>query len=105
MPKIALPKIALPKIALPMRRWVQKAGYPQAVQQLKQETRKLLGLSNDVAISVTELSCSEPGCPDVETVVAILREREKPILARIHKSIPDITPDELEAAFKRDLGA
>ena len=100
-----MPKIALPKIALPMGRRVQKAGYPQAVQQLKQETRKLLGLSNDVAISVTELSCREPGCPDVETVVAILREREKPILARIHKSIPDITPDELEAAFKRDLGA
>ena len=38
-----MPKIALPKIALPMGRRVQKAGYPQAVQQLKQETQKLLG--------------------------------------------------------------
>jgi hypothetical protein len=35
----------------------------------------------------------------VETVVAILRDGEKPIIARIHKSILDVTLDELKAAF------
>lgn len=87
------------KIALPMGRRIQKTGYPQAVQQLKLQMRKLLGLSDDVTISVSELTCREPGCPDVETVVAILRGGEKPIVARIHKSIPDVTVDELKAAF------
>ena len=82
-----------------MGRRARKAGYPQAVQELKLQTQRLLDLPDDVAISVTELSCQEPGCPDVETVVAILREGQKPILARIHKSIPDITSDELKAAF------
>ncbi|WFU42169.1 nitrate reductase [Bradyrhizobium sp. CB82] len=87
------------KIALPMGRRVQKAGYPQAVQQLKLQTQKLLGLSDDVTISVSELTCREPGCPDVETIVAILRDGEKPTIARIHKSIPEVTLDELKAAL------
>jgi hypothetical protein len=50
--------------------------------------------SDDVTISVTELSCREAGCPDVETVVAILREEEKPSIARVNKSIPDVTANE-----------
>ncbi|WP_156908600.1 nitrate reductase [Bradyrhizobium murdochi] len=89
----------MPKIALPMGRRVQRIGYPQAVQELKLQTQKLLGLSNDVTISVSELTCREPGCPDVETVVAILRDGEKPIIARIHKSIPEVTVDELKEAL------
>jgi hypothetical protein len=94
----------MPKIALPMGRRVQRTGYPQAVQELKLQTQKLLGLSDDVTISVSELTCREPGCPDVETVIAILRDREKPIIARIHKSIPDVTLDELKEALDLRLG-
>jgi hypothetical protein len=90
----------MPKIAFPMGRRVQRTGYPQAVQELKLQTQKLLGLSDDVTVSVTELSCREPGCPTVETVVAILGEGEKPTIARIHKPIPNVTPDELKAAFE-----
>jgi hypothetical protein len=89
----------MPKIALPMGRRVQRIGYPQAVQELKLQTQKLLGLSDDVTVSVSELTCREPGCPDVETLVAILRDGEKPMIARIHKSIPDITLDELKEAL------
>ncbi|MGY3487972.1 hypothetical protein ACVW1C_005855 [Bradyrhizobium sp. USDA 4011] len=89
----------MPKIALPMGRRVQRIGYPQAVQELKLQTQKLLGLSDDVTVSVSELTCREPGCPDVETLVAILRDGEKPMIARIHKSIPDITLDELKTAL------
>ncbi|WP_157449977.1 nitrate reductase [Bradyrhizobium sp. ARR65] len=81
----------------------QRTGYPEAVQQLKLQTQKLLGLADDVTISVTELSCREPGCPDVETVVAILREGEKPSIAKVHRSIPEVTPDELKAAFELAL--
>ena len=73
------------------------------IHDLKLQTQKLLGLPDDVTISVTELSCREPGCPDVETVVAILREAEKPTIARIHKTIPDVTSDELKAAFELAL--
>lgn len=89
----------MPKIASPLGRRTQRAGYPQAIQALKLQTQALFGLSDDVTISVSELTCRDPGCPDVETVVAILRQGEKPVIARIHKSILDVTPDELMAAF------
>ena len=87
------------KTAFALGRRARRAGYPEAIQQLKLETRKLLGLSDDVTISVTELTCREPGCPDVETVIAILRAKEKPTIARVHKSIPEVTCKELETAF------
>lgn len=93
----------MPKIAQPMGRRIQKHGYPQAVQQLKLQARRLLGLSDDVAVSVSELSCREPGCPDVETVIAVLNEGESPRIARVHRSIPDVTLDDLKAAFDLTL--
>jgi hypothetical protein len=83
-----------------MGRRTRGAGYPEAVQQLKLQTQKLLGLSDGVTISLTELTCREPGCPDVETVIGILREGEKPAIARIHKPIPEVTLDELRAALE-----
>ena len=90
----------MPKIASPMGRRAQKSGYPQAVQELKQQTRSLLGLPDDVTVSVSELTCRDPGCPDVETVVAVLREGQKPAIARIHKSILEVRFDELKVALK-----
>ena len=88
------------KTAFALGRRAPRTGYPEAVQRVKQQTQKLLDLSEDVTVSVTELSCREPGCPDVETVVAILSEREKPCVARFHKSIPDVTAEELKTAFE-----
>jgi hypothetical protein len=52
-----------------------KAGYPDASARLQAETRALLGLSEDVVISVTELACREP--------------------------VPEVTSDHLAAAFAR----
>jgi hypothetical protein len=91
------------KAAFPLGRGVQRTGYPLAVRQLKFHTRELLGLSDDVTISVTELTCREPGCPDIETVVAILSEAQKPIIVRIHSAIPDVTLDQLREAFEAGL--
>ncbi|WP_019063689.1 hypothetical protein [Streptomyces prunicolor] len=34
--------------------------------------RRLLGLDEDTAVMVRQLACTEPGCPPVETVVAVL---------------------------------
>jgi hypothetical protein len=72
-------------------------GYREAVANIKTETRKRLSLPEDVAISVSELSCSDPGCPDVETVIALLKAGEKPRVFRIHKSIIEISIPELQA--------
>jgi hypothetical protein len=76
-----------------------KLGYPDAVARLKVEARALLHLPDDVVVTVTELACREPGCPDIETVVAVLKADEKPRTARIHKPIPAVTAEDLAASF------
>ncbi len=63
-----------------------KAGYPDAVARLQTATRALFGLSDDVVVLVTEINCREAGCPDVETVVAVLRAGEKPYLDWLPRS-------------------
>lgn len=44
---------------------------PQAVH-IAQLVRTLLRLPEDVAVTVQQLSCREPGCPPIETVIAVL---------------------------------
>jgi hypothetical protein len=48
---------------------------------------------------VTELNCREPGCPDTETIIAILSAGQSPRIARIHKAIPEVEMAELAAAL------
>ncbi|QND69826.1 hypothetical protein [Tardiphaga robiniae] len=56
-----------PNLFLSPRR--TKSGYREAVAWIKAETRSALRLDDDTTVSVSELSCSDPGCPDVETVI------------------------------------
>lgn len=44
----------------------------QHVSGLKDVVRSVLGLDPDTAVLVQQLACTEPGCPPVETVVAVL---------------------------------
>jgi hypothetical protein len=43
---------------------------------------------------VTELRCSEPGCPPLETVIAILSENGSRQY-RLHKSIEEVAEDDI----------
>jgi hypothetical protein len=74
-----------------------RAGYSDAMARLQAATRALLDLSDDV----TELACREPGCPDIETIVAVMRTGEGPRTAKFRKPLPDITADDLAAEFAR----
>ena len=58
------------------------ANNPEVTARVKGWLREVMGLSDDVVVMVTELRCAEDGCPDVETVIAILGE---PGIARKHK--------------------
>jgi hypothetical protein len=47
-----------------------------AIRALKAAARALFDAGEDDAVVVNELQCTEPGCPPIETVVALLgRER------------------------------
>jgi hypothetical protein len=63
-----------------------KAGHAETMERPKAATRALLDLSDDVVVSVTEITCRKSGCPDVETVVAALRAGE-PCTAKFRKPL------------------
>ena len=41
---------------------------------IKQWTRSYLQLDDEAVINVSELACADPGCPLVETVIAVFEE-------------------------------
>ncbi|WP_292485620.1 hypothetical protein [Mesorhizobium sp.] len=46
-------------------------------------------------MSVTELACRKDGCPDIETVIGIMRPGEKIETIRVNKAIADVTSHDL----------
>lgn len=44
---------------------------PAHALAIKQWAREILRLDDDAVITVSELACADPGCPLVETVIAV----------------------------------
>lgn len=66
---------------------------PEHIQQLKAWTQEILALSADVPISISQLRCHEPGCPPIETVIAVMSQ---PIQTfKLHSAAGDIGRAEL----------
>jgi len=75
-----------------------------AIRSLKAAARTLFGAAEDDAVVVNELSCSELGCPPIETVVALLREGSPPRQVKVHKPAVEVTEDDLRAAIQEEQG-
>lgn len=55
-------------------------------------------LVDDVRILVTELACTEPGCPPTETVIALMHPGT-PQQFKIHKPLREVTKDDVVRAL------
>jgi hypothetical protein len=66
-------------------------------RRIKEWVRELFALGDDVTILVSELACSEPGCPPVETVIALFRGREEPTKYTIHRPAVEVTREDVAA--------
>lgn len=56
----------------------------------------VFGLEEGTPMTVAELRCAEPGCPPVETVVAILGAPGSPRQWKVHKPISEVTFEDVE---------
>ena len=68
-----------------------------AVARVKRWVEQYMTLPPEAVVMVTELRCHEDGCPDVETVIAVLGP---PGVARRHKlakPAADVTPQDIWA--------
>jgi hypothetical protein len=70
-----------------------------AIRALKAAARTLFEAGDDDAVVVNELSCTEPGCPPIETVVALLRAGCEPRQVKVHKPAVEVTEDDLRHAM------
>ncbi|RWK56540.1 MAG: nitrate reductase [Mesorhizobium sp.] len=68
---------------------------PEKTRQIKVWVRRTCGLDDDIVVSVTELACRKDGCPDIETVIGIMRPGEKIETIRVNKAIADVTSHDL----------
>ncbi|GAB1543564.1 hypothetical protein NUACC21_62390 [Scytonema sp. NUACC21] len=60
----------------------------QQTRQVKEWIYQAFQLNEEIPISLSQLSCTEPGCPPIETVIAVMTN---PIQQyKIHKPIAEI---------------
>jgi hypothetical protein len=70
----------------------------EKTRQIKSWVREALELDEKVVVSVTELACRDAGCPDIETVIGIMRPGAKIKTLRIHKAIAEIVRQDIATA-------
>ena len=52
----------------------------------------------DVTVLVTELECTEPGCPPIETVIALLGA-DANVQHKIHKPVAEVSVEDVRSAL------
>jgi hypothetical protein len=73
---------------------------PVRIAEIKTNVAAVFNLPDSASILVTELRCTEPGCPPLETVIAILQEGQATIQHKVHKAVQEITSADI-----RDLAS
>jgi len=71
---------------------------PARSTAVKGWVRDELGLDESVTIVVTELTCTEPGCPPRETVIALLAPGSQRKFT-LHQPLDELTRDQVVAAL------
>ena len=66
------------------------------VDRIKSWAREIWGLGDEITIMVTELECREPGCPPIETVIAVLEGPGKTKQYKIHKTTDEVVRGDVE---------
>jgi hypothetical protein len=67
---------------------------PEAAAALKVRVRQMLKLPEDAVVMITELRCTEPGCPPLETVIVVMADGESKQY-KIHKAMVDLQDADL----------
>lgn len=78
-----------------LNQFKRAAGGPHA-RQIKDWIRKDLSLSDEYSVMVTELKCTEPDCPPIETVVAVLGPGSAQYQQKVHMPIEKVSESDVQ---------
>ena len=76
---------------------------PAKLQQLKDWVYETLTLDRDVPVSISQLKCPEPGCPPLETVIAVMNQ--PPQTYKIHRPATEIEQGDVIEAVSPEKAA
>ena len=71
---------------------------PTQLQQLKGWVYQALSLDTETPVSISQLTCTEPGCSPLETVIAVMTQ--PPQTYKIHQPAADIGEADVVQALK-----
>ncbi len=72
---------------------------PEQLKQLRTWVYQILSLDEATPISISQLTCTEPGCPPLETVIAVMTQ--PPLTYKIHRPAIDIGEADLVQAVEK----
>lgn len=73
-----------------------------AAGRVKEAVIAALALSEADAVSVNEIACRDPGCPDVETVVLVMRAGRPTAAFKIRRPLDDVAASDIAALCAED---
>lgn len=65
--------------------------------QIKEWVSRYFGLPQSTTLIVSELQCTEPGCPPLETVIALFYEDGRSTQRKLHKALAEVTEPDVRA--------
>lgn len=79
-----------------LKSWrTRSAGQAEARAALKIRLVAALGLGPEDALTINEIACADPGCPDMETIVLVMRLGEPTRALRIRRAMAAIEPNDV----------
>ena len=73
------------------------AADPEVTERLKAWVAALMGLSDNDTIMLAELACHDPGCPDLETVITVIRTDRRRFVLRFPGPMADVTEADVQS--------
>jgi hypothetical protein len=70
---------------------------PARTLEIKKWIEEVFQISDDQTVMVTELQCSEHGCPPVETVIVIMGAAHYRVQHKLHKAVGEVTVEDIRA--------
>ena len=80
----------------------QKPRDPLAASRIKAWAREVLADTEEerdgIAVTVSEIICTDPGCPGTETIILIMRPNAPSVAAKVAKPMEQVTESEAKGA-------
>lgn len=76
----------------------------EASDRIKDRVTSRLDLDAADAVSVNEILCPDPACPDLETIILVMSPRRATRAAKVRKPMTEVTDADVDVALSELTG-